>query len=62
MPNYSNGKMFSIRFNDNDKLLYIGSTIQKLGVRFRRHKKEILHVLYFNIFKIILMEILNVVI
>ncbi len=38
MPDYSNGKIYSIRFFDNDKLIYIGSTIQILTVRFGKHK------------------------
>ncbi len=41
MPNYSNGKIYSIRFYDNDKLIYIGSTIQPLAVRFGGHKRSI---------------------
>jgi hypothetical protein len=40
MPNYSNGKIYSIRFYDNDKLIYIGSTIQSLAVRFGGHKRH----------------------
>ncbi len=39
MPNYSNGKIYSIRFYDNDKLIYIGSTTQILAVRFGGHKR-----------------------
>ena len=41
MSNYSNGKIYSIRFYDNDKLIYIGSTIQPLAVRFGGHKRSI---------------------
>jgi hypothetical protein len=41
MPNYSNGKIYSIRFYDNDKLIYIGSTTQILAVRFGGHKRNI---------------------
>jgi hypothetical protein len=41
MPDYSNGKIYSIRFYENDKLIYIGSTIQPLAVRFSGHKKNI---------------------
>ena len=40
MPDYSNGKIYSIRFYDNDKLIYIGSTTQILAVRFGGHKKK----------------------
>lgn len=46
MPNYSNGKIYSIRFNDNDKLIYIGSTTQILAVRFGGHKKKSNNSLY----------------
>ncbi len=41
MPNYSNGKIYSIRFYDNDKLIYIGSTTQILAVRFGGHKQDL---------------------
>jgi hypothetical protein len=41
MPNYSNGKIYTIRFYDNDKLIYIGSTTQILAVRFGGHKINI---------------------
>ena len=41
MQNYSNGKIYSIRFYDNDKLIYIGSTTQILAVRFGGHKRNI---------------------
>lgn len=41
MPNYSNGKIYTIRFKDNDKLIYIGSTTQSLAVRFGGHKKQL---------------------
>lgn len=41
MPDYSNGKIYSIRFYDNDKLIYIGSTTQILAVRFGGHKRDI---------------------
>jgi hypothetical protein len=46
MPNYSNGKIYSIRFNDNDKLIYIGSTTQILAVRFGGHTKQSNNSLY----------------
>ena len=41
MPNYSNGKIYSIRFYDDDKLIYIGSTTQTLAERFGGHKRDI---------------------
>ena len=40
MPDYSKGKIYTIRFIDNDKLMYIGSTIQSLSVRFGGHKRS----------------------
>ena len=41
MPDYSKSKIYTIRFNDNSKLIYIGSTIQTLSVRYGGHKKNI---------------------
>ncbi len=41
MPDYSNGKICRIRFYDGDKLMYIGSTVQPLAVRFGMHKINI---------------------
>ena len=39
MPDYSKGQIYTIRFYDNDKLLYIGSTVQPLAQRFIGHKQ-----------------------
>ena len=38
MPNYSNGKIYTIRFHNSNEI-YIGSTIQPLAVRFGGHKR-----------------------
>ena len=38
MPDYSKGQIYSIKFNDNNNLFYIGSTIQPLAKRFGGHK------------------------
>ena len=38
MPNYQNGKVYSIRSRSNLDLVYIGSTTQPLSVRFGKHK------------------------
>lgn len=38
MPNYQNGKIYSIRSHQTD-LIYIGSTTQKLANRIGQHKK-----------------------
>jgi hypothetical protein len=46
MPNYSNGKIYSIRFFDNDNHIYIGSTCQSLAVRLGEHKRKKERILY----------------
>ena len=38
--NYSNGKIYVIKFNDNNNLIYIRSYIQSLNKRFRQHIKD----------------------
>ena len=40
MPNYSNGKIYVIRFIEDDNNIYVGSTIQPLSVRFANHKRN----------------------
>jgi len=40
MPDYSKGQIYSIRFFDNDRIIYIGSTTQNLAVRFGGHKRD----------------------
>jgi DNA repair exonuclease SbcCD ATPase subunit len=37
MPNYTNGKIYTIRFHNSNEI-YIGSTTQSLAVRFGGHK------------------------
>lgn len=39
MPDYSKGKIYTIRFT-NDNEIYVGSTIQPLSVRFGEHKRK----------------------
>ena len=39
MPNYSNGKIYTIRFHNSNEI-YIGSTTQSLAVRFGGHKRQ----------------------
>lgn len=39
MPNYQNGKIYSIRSHSRPDLVYVGSTIQPLSVRLGGHKK-----------------------
>ena len=38
MPNYQNGKIYSIRSRSRDDLVYVGSTCCGLSVRFGQHK------------------------
>jgi len=38
MPNYSNGKIYTIRFHNSNEI-YIGSTTQSLAVRYGHHKR-----------------------
>ncbi len=37
MPDYNNGKIYTVRFNNSNEI-YIGSTTQSLAVRFGGHK------------------------
>ena len=37
---YKNGKIQTIRFYDDNNLIYVGSTIQSLYKRFADHKKN----------------------
>lgn len=39
MPNYANGKIYTIRFHNSNEI-YIGSTTQSLAVRFGGHKRD----------------------
>ncbi len=39
MPNYANGKIYTIRFHNSNEI-YIGSTTQSLAVRFGGHKRN----------------------
>jgi len=38
MPDYTNGKIYIIRFFRNEKLVYIGSTTQSLSARLKSHQ------------------------
>ena len=40
MPDYSKGKIYTIRCRTDDNLIYVGSTIQPLSVRFANHKRN----------------------
>ena len=41
MPNYQNGKIYSIRSRSQEDLVYVGSTTQSLALRFGKHKRAI---------------------
>ena len=40
MPDYSKGKIYTIRNRNDDAKIYVGSTIQPLAVRFAGHKRD----------------------
>ncbi len=40
MPDYSNGKIYTIRCRTDDTKIYVGSTIQPLAIRFGGHKRN----------------------
>lgn len=40
MPDYSKGKIYTIRNRNDDTKVYVGSTIQPLAVRFGGHKRR----------------------
>ena len=40
MPDYSKGKIYTIRNRNDDTKIYVGSTIQPLAVRFAGHKRD----------------------
>ncbi len=46
MPDYSNGKIYTIRCRTDETLIYVGSTIQPLFKRFYKHKRDKLCSLY----------------
>ena len=46
MPDYTKGKIYTIRCKTDDTLIYVGSTIQPLSVRFGAHKVTSNHAKY----------------
>jgi hypothetical protein len=40
MPNYANGKIYTIRCKIDDTKIYVGSTIGLLSKRFYKHKND----------------------
>jgi hypothetical protein len=39
MPDYSKGKIYTIRNRNDDTKIYVGSKIQALAVKFAAHKR-----------------------
>ncbi len=52
MPDYSNGKIYTIRCRTDDKKIYVGSTIQPLHKRFHQHKKDSKREKMYNLIKL----------
>jgi hypothetical protein len=46
MPDYSKGKIYTIRCHSNDKLIYVGCTTTSLSVRLAGHKRNVKISLY----------------
>jgi hypothetical protein len=46
MIDYSKGKIYAVKFNDDNNAIYIGSTTMDLQARFQRHKYDICCSLY----------------
>ena len=46
MPDYSKGKIYTIRFINDSNIIYIGSTCQPLAKRFGGHKRDLRCSLY----------------
>ncbi len=40
MPNYSNGKIYTIRCRTDETIIYVGATTQPLSVRIAEHKRH----------------------
>ena len=49
MPDYSQGKIYTIRCRDDDSLIYVGSTTQILSQRLAGHKRLSTNLKYQNI-------------
>ena len=58
MPNYQNGKVYSIRSHSRPDLVYVGSTTQPLSKRFGGHK-ELKNKNYISI--VILIKLKNII-
>lgn len=48
MPDYSKGKIYTIRCRTDETLIYVGSTIQPLSVRLGGHKNKSIDIKYEN--------------
>ena len=41
MPDYTKGKIYTIRNRIDDSLIYVGATTQPLYIRFSEHKNKV---------------------
>ena len=43
---YKNGNIYTIRYKNDDSLIYVGSTIQQLFKRWYEHKSRVIYEKY----------------
>ena len=53
MPDYSKGKIYTIRCKTDDDLIYVGSTIQELSTRFAGHKAKSIKTPNYKIYQVV---------
>ena len=51
MPDYQKGKIYTIRCRDDETLKYVGSSIQRLSVRWGGHKRNMLKKPHYPLYK-----------
>ena len=51
MPDYQKGKIYTIRCRDDETLIYVGSSIQPLSVRWGGHKRNMLKKPHYPLYK-----------
>ena len=51
MPDYQKGKIYTIRCRDDETLIYVGSSIQPLSVRWGGHKRDMLKKPHYPLYK-----------
>ena len=50
---YKNGKIYTIRYKNDDSLIYVGSTVQPLFKRWHQHKKNSINYLLIFLYKLV---------